>query len=93
MERSDVCIDAELVSSFYFGRCTSKSIPPPLKVQNGAKPQPNGEVSRGEKMAVRGTDPKSYITQYTSVYEDYSAERVVPREPTCDVERSDIYLG
>ena len=27
-----------------------------------------GEVSRGEKMAFRGTDPESYITEYT--YED-----------------------
>ena len=26
--------------------------------------------SRGEKMALRGTDPESYITEYTSVYED-----------------------
>ena len=23
-----------------------------------------GEVSRGEEMAVRGTDPESYITEY-----------------------------
>jgi len=29
------------------------------------------EVSRGEKMARRGTDPESYITEYTLVYEDY----------------------
>ena len=27
-------------------------------------------VSRGEKMAVRGTDPESYITEYVLVYED-----------------------
>ena len=29
-----------------------------------------GEVSRGEKMLYSGTDPKSYITEYTLVYED-----------------------
>ena len=29
-----------------------------------------GEFSRGEKMAFRGTDSESYITEYTSVYED-----------------------
>ena len=29
-----------------------------------------GEASRGEKMALRGTDPESYITEYTLVYED-----------------------
>ena len=28
------------------------------------------EVSRGEKMTLRGTDPESYITKYTSAYED-----------------------
>ena len=28
------------------------------------------EVSRGEKMALRGTDPESYITEHTSVCED-----------------------
>ena len=28
-----------------------------------------GEVSRGEKMALRGTDPESYITEYTLVHE------------------------
>jgi len=31
---------------------------------------PFGEISRGEKMALRGTDPESYITEYTLVYED-----------------------
>ena len=31
-----------------------------------------GEVSRGEKMTLRGTDPESYITEYTLVYEDTS---------------------
>jgi len=29
-----------------------------------------GEVSRGEKMLYSGTDPESYITEYTSVYEE-----------------------
>ena len=28
------------------------------------------EVSRGEKMLYSGTDPESYITEYTLVYED-----------------------
>ena len=28
-------------------------------------------VSRGEKMTLRGTDPESYVTVYTSAYEDY----------------------
>ena len=27
-------------------------------------------VSRGEKMALRGTVPESYITEYTLVYEE-----------------------
>jgi len=30
----------------------------------------SGEVSRGEKMLYSGTDPASYITEYTLVYED-----------------------
>jgi len=29
-----------------------------------------GEVSRGEKMLSSGTDPESYITEYTLVYEE-----------------------
>ena len=29
-----------------------------------------GEVSHGEKMLSSGTDPESYITEYTLVYED-----------------------
>ena len=29
-----------------------------------------GEVSQGEKTALRGTDPDSYITKYIFVYED-----------------------
>ena len=33
-----------------------------------------GEVSRGEKMALRGTDPELYSTEYSLVYED---QRVV----------------
>ena len=31
----------------------------------------SGEVSRGEKMLYFGTDPESYITEYTLVYEDH----------------------
>ena len=30
----------------------------------------SGEVPRGEKMLYSGTDPESYITEYTSVYEN-----------------------
>jgi len=30
-----------------------------------------GEVSRGEKMLYSGTDPESYITEYTLIYEDH----------------------
>jgi len=30
----------------------------------------SGEVSRGEKMLESGTDPESYITEYTLVYEE-----------------------
>ena len=29
-----------------------------------------GEVLRGEKMLFTGTDPESYITEYTLVHED-----------------------
>ena len=29
-----------------------------------------GEVSRGDKMLYSGTDPESYITEHTLVYED-----------------------
>ena len=36
-----------------------------------------GEVSRGEKMLYAGTDPASYITEYTSVYEDKKAALLV----------------
>jgi len=31
----------------------------------------SGEVSSGEKMLYSGTDPKSYITEYTLVYEEF----------------------
>ena len=30
----------------------------------------SGEVPRGEKMLCSGTDPESYITEYTLVYEE-----------------------
>ena len=36
----------------------------------------SGLVSRGEKVALRGTDPESYITEYTLVYEDENNVRV-----------------
>ena len=31
------------------------------------------KVSRGEKILYAGTDPESYITEYTIVYEEYSS--------------------
>ena len=34
----------------------------------------SGEVPRGEKMLYSGTDPESYITECTLVYEDYLEE-------------------
>ena len=34
----------------------------------------SGEVPRGEKMLYSGTDPESYITEYSLVYEDYSLD-------------------
>jgi len=37
-----------------------------------------GEVSRVEKMLYVGTDPESYITEYTSVYEDTPYPPPVP---------------
>jgi len=37
---------------------------PWVKVRVGDRPRV-GEVSRGEKMALRGTNPESYITEYT----------------------------
>jgi len=33
----------------------------------------SGEVSRGEKILFSGTDPESYVTDYTLVYEDKMA--------------------
>ena len=41
----------------------------------------SGEVSRGEKMTLRGTDPESYITEHTLVYEEYGRDltSTVPR--------------
>ena len=38
----------------------------------------SGEVSRGDKMALRGTDLESYITEYTSVYEENRNAAVQP---------------
>jgi len=45
------------------------------------------EVPRGEKMLCSGTDPKSYITECTFLYEDYLIasnvihEQDLPRNP------------
>jgi len=35
-----------------------------------------GEVPRREKLLFSGTDPASYITQYTLVYEDHTAKKL-----------------
>ena len=43
------------------------------------------EVSRGDKVALRGTDPESYTTEYTSVYEDTSHARNPPSGRFCRV--------
>jgi len=32
----------------------------------------SGEVPRGEKMLYSGTDPETYITEYTLVYKDFA---------------------
>jgi len=45
----------------------SLTIHPPSQVKHFDRCD---EVSRGEKMSLRGTDPESYITEYTLVYED-----------------------
>ena len=37
----------------------------------------SGEVSRGEKMALRGADPESYMNEYTLVHEDKCSRKVV----------------
>ena len=36
-----------------------------------------GEISRGKKMLYSGTDPESYINEYTLVYEDRGFECVL----------------
>jgi len=36
----------------------------------------SGEFPRGEKIIYSGTDPESYITEYTLVYEEYSLDGV-----------------
>ena len=38
----------------------------------------SGEVPRGEKMLYSGTDPESYTTEYTLVYEDNRNEEDAP---------------
>jgi len=40
-----------------------------LTVPYPARKKP-GEVSRGEKMLYSGTDPESYISEYTLAYEE-----------------------
>ena len=40
-----------------------------------------GEISRGEKIAVRGADPDSYITEYTLEYEDKTCVACVDTTP------------
>ena len=39
-------------------------------IDSGLVGWPYGEVSQGEKMLYSGTDPESYITEYTLVYSD-----------------------
>ena len=36
-----------------------------------------GEVPRGEKMFLSGTDPESYITEYTLAYYDFAGSACV----------------
>ena len=40
---------------------------------SGCRFQGSGEVPRGEKIHSSGTDPESFITDYTLVYEDESS--------------------
>ena len=42
---------------------------------------PTGEVSRGENMLYSGTDPESYITEYTLVYEEKKLRFRFPAAP------------
>jgi len=56
-----------------------------------------GEVSRGEKMLYSGTDPESYITEYTLVYEDYKRSFINKRSGPVRLEwqrgaRAGLYL-
>jgi hypothetical protein len=44
----------------------------------------SGEVSRGAKTVLRGTDLVSYITEYTSIYEDYD---------TCETFWREVHVG
>ena len=81
---------------------TSSQRPRGLKAQRGPKGRmlglravvelpfvsTSGEVSRGEKMALRGTDPGLYITEYTLVYED----KIVPGSSRWTVSRSYRWL-
>ena len=41
----------------------------------------NGEVPREEKMLSSGTDPESYVTECTLVFEDSCRVKVLPGEP------------
>ena len=47
-------------------------------------PEDFGEISRGEKMTLRGTDPASYVTEYTLVYEDYQVPADIADNKTTD---------
>ena len=54
------------------------------------------KVSRGEKMTLRGTDPESYITENTLVYEREKEDKEVRPQP-CPValrqERTHVYMS
>ena len=55
----------------------------------------SGEVSREEKMALRGTDPESSINQYTLVYDD-KFDEFVPRTQRVNLRlagQENIYSG
>jgi len=42
--------------------------------ETSAEVTDTGEVSRGGKMALRETDPESYVTQYTFMYEEFRGD-------------------
>ena len=54
----------------------------------------SGEVSRGEKMLYSGTDPVSYITEYTLVYEErHTCRKRMPRSVSARLDSSVLCIG